>query len=310
MMRLALLPAVTGFLMAGALTSQAAIIADFSGGEGTTSANQYRGTAGEGWTAGWSFRTGSGGSTETPSTTVIKVENTAPLTPGGGNYLKVAYQRYIASGSNRAGVARPFATSGETGVDVTQAYTISFDFRVDSLTGWDLNTDQIAFSSESTTTIGSFASTAPWALWLRADEPGWQVRNGNGAGGGSFLDFADIGLDTIEIGAVYSITVEMDPLAGKYDLTISVGNKIYRASQLNGGEWLGFGGSGAQAAASNVLQFRATMSGVGDEVSWSMDNIRVASIPEPGSVALGLGGLAGVFWMLRRRKTCRGRSEE
>lgn len=296
MMRRALLPAAAGFLLAGSFTIQAAIIANFSDGEGTILADQFKGKAGEGWTAGWNSRNGSNG------TTTFVVENTHPLVSGGGNYLKIGYKRTGAGDSNRAGAARPFATSGALGVDTTKAYTISFDFRIDTLTGWSDSSDQIAFSSESTTSIAAFSGSAPWALWLRADKPGWQVRNGNGTGGGSYLDFGEIGLDTITIGAIYSITIEMDPLAQKYDLTISVDDKVYRASTLNNGQWLGFGGTGAQATASNVLQFRSTMGGVGDEVIWSMDNIRVAPVPEPGSVALGLVGLIGIFRVLRGRR--------
>jgi len=296
MMRLALVPVAAGWLAAGAFTSQAAIIADFSGGEGTSSPNQFKGMAGEGWLDGWNSRNGSNG------TTTFTVESTAPLRTGAGNYLKIDYQRNDTGGSNRAGVARPFATTGPTGVDIAQPYTISFDFRIDELKGWDASGDQIAFSSENVTTIGSFAGTAPWALWLRADKPGWQVRDGNGAGGGDFLDFAELGLDTIEVGAVYSVTVEMDPLVGRYDLTIRVGTKVYRASDLNGGDWLGFGGTTQEAKAFNVLQFRATMNGEEDGIAWSMDNLRVAAVPEAGSMALGLGGLIGVFSLLKGRQ--------
>lgn len=295
---LALLTSLTASLPQPA---ESAVVARFTNGEGTTSPDQYSGTAGDGWAGAWNRRVGSGG------TTTITVQNSNPFSEGSGNYLQLVYTRTESGGSNRAGVARAFANNGPGSIDMTQPYTISFDFRPEVLTGWQTSADQIVFSSETTTTIGSPTANAPWALQIRADE-GWLVFNGNGAGATSNLNFSSLGLTGLTLGEVYSIAVYIDPLQNGYDLTISVGDTTYRASELNNGQLLGFR-TNAIAATANVLQFRMTSDNKNDSFQWSLDNIAV--IPEPGSAGLALSGVGGLLFIgsrLFRTVSCLGSS--
>ncbi len=270
----------------------AAIIADFSGGDGTSQPDQYRGIAGDGWSGPWGFRSGSDG------TTAIGVQSSNPF-PGGGNYLQVQFTKTSAGGgSNRAGVARQFLTTGEDSVSTLQAYTISFDFRADSLTGWGQSGDQIAFSSETTTTIGAFGVSAPWSLLIRGDT-GWVVTDGNGVGGVTNLNFSSLGLTSLTPNTVYSIGVFIDPANNGYDLTITTGGTTYRASELNNNELLGFR-TNADAAAANVLQFRTLAEGASDAVTFSLDNIAV--VPEPSTAAFLFPVMIGMGLIFRSRR--------
>lgn len=270
---------LTGSILVLAIPSaHSEAIANFTDGEGTTSPDQYMGTAGDGWEAGWNRRLGSNG------TTTFSVLNTNPLN-GGGNYLQVEYTRTGLGATNRAGVARPF-TTGTGGVDMTKPYTISFDFRVDNLDGWNSANDQLVFSSESTTTIGAYGVDIPWSLTIRGDNL-WRVTNGNGEGDFSNLEFTSLGLTSIAVNTVYTVEVFVDPINQGYDLVISAGANTWRASDLNGNQLLGFR-TNEEAHLANVLQFRATVNDVNDNIQWSMDNIVV--VPEPSATALLLIG--------------------
>lgn len=275
---------IVGLAVFTSLAGQAAVIADFSGGNGTSEPDQFLGTPGDGWQTAWSRRVGSGSSENN------SVIDTNPLSPGGGNYLAIDYTRTVAGSNSRAGVARQFVNSGMGGIDMTKPYEISFEFRADALVGWTTSADQIVFSSEVSSTIGGPGADSPWALLIRADT-GWVVSDGNGSGQiANNFNFSELGLTSLQIGAVYKISVFVDPANNGYDLTISTGATTYRASDLNGGELLGFR-TNATAANANYLQFRATNNDVGDTIAWSLDNIAV--VPEPTSVALILSG-AGV----------------
>jgi len=289
MRRMALLPAAACLIALGGAPAQATIIADFSGGNGEAQANQYTGKAGDGWLGAWNARIGQN------ATNTFSVLNTNPF-GSGGNYLNIIYSKTASGGSNRGGVSRAFATVGAGSVDVTKQYSIAFDFRVESLTGWSGSGDQFVFSSESTTTIGSIGSELPWSLTIRGDN-GFAVTNGNGTGSISNLNFSSLGLTALAANTVYSVNVTIDPLHNGYDLTITRGGTTYRASDLNGGKLLGFR-TNATAANANVLQFRNIMDGATDATTWSLDNIAV--IPEPGSVALVLGGALCFAWKLRQ----------
>lgn len=288
--RIALLPLIAISVAAAIPEARSAVIADFSGGDGTTQPDQYKGVAGNGWADAWGSRNGSGG------TTTIGVENTNPF-GSGGNYLQLDYLRSTAGGSNRAGVARTFETGTAGGINMTSPYTISFDFRADTLTVFNTSADQFAFSSESSTTIGAFGPDAPWSLLIRGDT-GWVVTNGNGSGGVTNLNFSSLGLTSLTVNTIYTIKIFIDPLNSAYDLTITTGGNTYRASDLNGNQLLGFR-TNATAASANVLQFRSTNDAVGDEQKWSLDNIAV--VPEPHTAALFLGGMICMAWKFRQR---------
>lgn len=275
-------------LCAGA---EAAIVADFSGGAGSTSPTEYKGTAGDGWLAGWSSRNGPGG------TTYFQVKADTPFREGDGNYLSIDYTRTSEGSSGRAGVARPFSTDPDNGgIDINAPYKISFEFRVEDFGAWNSSSEQLLFSSELSDTIGTFGNNVPWSLWIRGDD-GFSVFNGNGSGGSTRLMFSNLGLGYVQANKIYSVDVYVDPLQKGYDLTITVDGTTYRASDLNGGNLLGFRDNSV-ASSANVLQFRSIVA-VGNQVVWSIDNIAVAAIPEPGAGALLIGVGGWLVWRFR-----------
>ncbi len=263
-------------------TGQAAVVAQFTGGDGTASVDQYKGIAGDGWATPWSSRNGSNG------VTTIGVQSTTPFGEGMGNYLQLHYIRNATpTATNRAGVAREFARVGPGSIDTTKPYTISFDFRPDLLTGWSAATDQIVFSSEQSATIGSPVADTPWAIQIRADT-GWNIFSGNGTGTLQTTNLTSLGLTGLTVGQIYSITVYMDPLQNAFDLTVTTGGVTYRASEANGDALFGFRTSSTAATAS-FLQFRMVSDANGDAFQFSLDNVAV--IPEPGSVGMAMGGV-------------------
>lgn len=277
--------------LATSISSSASAIANFTGGNGTSEPDQFFGIAGDGWADAWSRRVGS------QSTSTFTVTDDNPFGAGEGNYLQINYERTaIGSGNNRTGVARTFLT-GDGAIDMTKPYTISFDFRADTLVGWDSSADQIVFSSESTTTISGVGADTPWALTIRGDN-GWSVMNGNGSGGIANLNFSDLGLTTLSTNTIYQIGVFIDPINKGYDLTITTGGNTYRASELNGNQLLGFRND-LTATNANVLQFRSYTGELGT-MNWSLDNIAV--VPEPTATAILIPCIVGMSFLLLVRR--------
>src|SRR5688500_897332 len=99
----------------GPTTARADIVANFDGGNGTTSPDQWTGVAGNGWTTAW----GSGG-----STTGTGVVNTTPLSAGG------SYLQFVDDATTTPSYARrQYQTSGN--INIAQPYRIAMSYRYD-----------------------------------------------------------------------------------------------------------------------------------------------------------------------------------
>lgn len=264
--------ATTGLL---STAIHADIVAGFDQGVGTTLVDQYTGTAGAGWVGGWASNSANGNGTFTGD-----VINTTPLN-GAGNYLQ-GQQIITAVGSSnqqRRGTNRQFENFDN--VNLSQDLSYSFDFRIDSATGWDASFDDILYihSSEQTNPTIPDGGGSSWAVSFIGSDDSIRYRNGN--------TNVDTGLDFV-VGTVYTFSMTSYAQTETYDLSIVVSNaEVFSAT---GVDWRGsnigdlnFGGINFVAGVEDDA--------IGDNVTFSVDNIRIAPVPEPSSIGLILAGV-------------------
>jgi hypothetical protein len=277
-------------------SSEAAIIANFTDGNGTSSVDQFAGIAGSGWSAGWAVGTTSASQSPT-------VVNTNPLSGiPGDNYLSVS-----ATGSAATAVARVGRQYTETGsdVDLDAIYTIRFDYRADSALG---ASDATNSASNRYNILGSTAastSTASSNTWIAAvyagtngadnDKPnGFGSSNvgnwvfldnpGNTTVGMSSMNFVDSQI-SLAAGTVYHFEIQVDPVNRKYLPSVSDGTTTYTAPSF-----LGF--RNQSTTASTFLQFHAFMTTASASAAYSVDYIVI--VPEPSAVVLVCFAVAGL----------------
>lgn len=261
------------------LPSQAAIVANFTDGSGTSLPDQYAGAAGSGWLGAWGTNNG-------PTVTVA---NASPIN-SGGNYMNVT-----SSVTNDTAVGRRFDGSSG-GVNTTLPVTFTFALRLDTLTGWDNSNDYVSVHANSTAAGTNFNVSNNSSFIIRgygaSPAPGknanqWLFYDGAGDAGG-FLpaNFVNSGM-TIAAGTTYVFTVTNNPATKEYDVSIFDGTTTVSANNLG---W-------RANTASNGIAFNNRVSSGTDVISYSVDNISI--VPEPSAVTLlGLAGLA----MLHRRR--------
>lgn len=267
--------------------SQAAIIANFTDGSGTSSVDQYQGIAGAGWASPWGTSTPGGGTAAT-----VAIANTTPIN-ASGNYLKVSS---FYGGDNAVG--RNYVTTGAPGISIAQPVTFTLDLRVDTLTGFSSITDYLTVHATNSTVSGlEYNVSAASSFIIRAygaspstgeNANEWLLYNG-GANGGSFdtNNFVNSGM-TLTTGTTYRFTITSDPTTKKYSGSIYNGTTTVNWTNLG---W-------RANAASDKLGFNQKVSSGSDLISYSLDNISI--VPEPGSLALL--GMAALPVLLRRRR--------
>lgn len=264
---------------------QASLLLEFAGGGSsavpvTNQVDAFTGATGQGWASAWALREQSADNTNISAAVV----NATPFSPGSGNYLAVQYQSVI--GTSRAGVVRQFSTNpGNGGVDATQPFSLSFDFRVDAFSGaLNQSTDQFLFSTGTTDAVGSFATASPIRLWYVAGT-GWQVNNGT-----TYVVIP--GLATgITAGLVYEFDITIDPTLGKWGLSVGYNGGTYSLSNLDLYP-------DTSVANANFLSWRSVRA-AGASWDWALDNVQV--VPEPGSVVLAaLGATVMLGWFRKR----------
>ncbi len=252
--------------------------ARFTDGNGSITAQQFGGTAGDGWLAGWTT------STANSSGTVL---STTPLSPGTGNYLKVS----STSGSgatSQAGVSRQWDSAVRPYDQFTR---LTFDFRIDSTATFDNAGDAYTIA------LSNVAGTAPAGnstVYLRCfgASPGsgsngviaekeWCVFNGipGTADAYAVSRFVKTGMIAAP-GTTYSFTIDIyaAPAAGTasgkthgtYDVTITDGTNTVSVP-----------GSGFRSAAyssGGYLTFAAQQNSATDALSYSVDSIEMTSL--------------------------------
>jgi len=262
----------------------AAILANFTGGNGTSLVDQYQGIAGAGWDAGW----GTSGVT-VPTATVA---NGSPIN-GSGNYLNVTY-----SATTDGALGRDFTGTGGLGVDIAQPVTFTLDLRVNTLTGFNSNTDYLSVHATNNNDGASMFNVSGLSSFIiraygaspsvgeNANE--WLLYNGASDGATFNTDnFVNSGM-ALASGTTYQFIITSDPTTKKYSGSINNGTTSVNWSNLG---W-------RSVAASDKLGFNERVSAGSDLISYSLDNISI--VPEPGSLALL--GMAALPVLLRRRR--------
>jgi len=277
----------------------------------------HPGSAGNGWVGAWGTNTGqgnSGGNTGTTGTAVVSTgtSTSSPLN-GGGQYLTFTGSTSETGDRNQfnSSTSRRYQSFGD--VDVTQTHVITFDFRIDSLTGFDSGSDFVgAFGHTGATFSNNFGFESSWTVRVFAGQQGnasaftWGAHNGNRAAG-SYSGNNIVALKdelgnslTAQVGVVYTVTVVNYAATGYYDVYVTDGTVTVSATGLGyrTSNW------GENATATPVLAFQSQVNAIGNSATFSVDNISIgaAPIPEPASVAvlaaLGALGFAGA----RRRR--------
>lgn len=262
-----------------ALSAHAAVLPlDFSGGSGTSSVDQYTGTAGAGWSTAWSATFHSGVTNGSAT-----VGSSAPLATGGGNYLQFNYDTTSAGSGRLARLSRQWDT---TAISLTDPFTVEFDFRSNVNTAGATQTIVLFGSNTSAAGTGSADS---WKL--TADGGGWSAFNGTTA--------TALGAGTVKANETWHVSVTINPVADTYGVSVqnlTTSSAVFSVSGLslrNGADaslaWLNFHANGA-----------ASLTGLG----FAIDAVSITSsaIPEPSSAALLFGGLALSGAMLGRRR--------
>lgn len=280
-----------GSILAVVLTATVAhsqVIANFSGGNGNSSSDQYVGNATGGWNTAWVF--GSGSQTSSASATVI-TDNVNPLA-GGGNYLSV---NYTANGSGSTAnqyalVSRQVSTSS---INLASTVTYSFTLRPDSAVS-NANETFAIFTGGSANPTGN-SGTDTWRL--NASGGGWSFQYGNGAGAGTTAA-TQLGAPGNMLGSVFRFTIISDSVARTFSATIlnvtngqtvSYSNLAWRSPTATAeGSFLNF---------ASASQFSSTTAV--NPLAFSLDSISIANVPEPSSFALTA---LGAFTLLAARR--------
>ncbi len=222
----------------------------FTDGNGTDGTlDQYPGGTGNGWAAGWVTALG------TSAAIVNGVTNTAPLN-SGSNYLSWS----IGGGTAASTIRRQFTNAT---IDVTQPYTVEFDYRLDNLTsnglpafpgGFSGNSDYIVFQGGVSSDIGPDVR-AKCSYMVRvqgaanAAQPGlvalrWSFYDGNPASTtenlGAYYNATNV---TFATNTVYHFKLQIDPYNRLYEGTVSDGVNTYNTTTAVGRKlrWRQFG---------------------------------------------------------------------
>lgn len=269
--------------------ADAAIIANFTGGNGTAQVDQYAGIAGNGWMGAWgpNFYTGIATNNSTVKTSSSTGYN--PLKEDE-NYLSIRFDKQKSA--TAVGGAHLYRQYGDYGdIRLTQAHTVSFTFRIDSpmdrfdaITIWDSSHGAINASASNQTR---------WQIDVSSSNT-WQ-----------FLDNSGRVESNIEVktGNIYQFVITLDPEFNRYKVSLEdlTDGESYVSSFLNFAYKTGNKASGTlRFGAVPISDPNATVS-----VEMSLGNLVVAPIPEGSTVAMLLSGGALLAWVGARRSMVR-----
>jgi hypothetical protein len=265
-------------------SNAATVSAGFDGGNGTVSPDQYAGTSGAGWDTAW----GATGATAPTGT----VTNASPVN-GGGNYLSVS-----TSFNSDNAIGREFDNTGASGGFTTgiETLTLTFDVRIDTLTGWNSASDYLTLHAANSTG-GTYNVSAASSFIIRAfgaspaagkNANEWLLYSGTSDGGGySAANFVNSGM-ALTSGSTYTFSITNDPIAKKYSGSIFNGTTTVTWSNLG---W-------RATTASDRFAINSRVNVGTDVLAYSLDNLTI--VPEPTASSLAL--LTGLALLTRRRK--------
>jgi hypothetical protein len=261
------------------LPPRPAIVADFSGGEGTSAVDQYPGIPGSGWATGWTYRA----TRDTNCTATVERDN--PLADGG-DYLRVLIERTTGAAPVRRAIVRELDLDGP--VDLRKPHVVSFSARVDSLSLFDNKSDTLLFCNnvKREGTRPEIRNTSGWHIRVDAQDHGqvkarnWSFVSGDGKG---YSESIDSGTPVHE-GETYSFRVLVDPPGRQWTPSIAV----------SGGEWTTFAPMGMRSTGTAEecgywphLHLYWVMAGGNqgtekERIGFSVDSIRITAADKDG----------------------------
>jgi hypothetical protein len=252
-------------LLVAALPATGEIVAGFSN-TFTQVPDQYPGIGGDGWEAGWG-RTASG------SQPVLAIQNATPI-GAGGNYLKITSNATSDNAFGRRFLGGP--------VDTTLPHTLTFDVRIDSLTGWATGNDYLSIHGTRSTSTFNVSADSSFIFRAFGASPGnsneavptalhakeWLLYNSTATRAGySAANFRNSGMP-IDEGKTYSFTVNIDPVNKQYTVSITDGTNT--VSNLGPFGW-------RDDTPSTGLAFNHKCSSTSNILGYSLDNVVIQS---------------------------------
>ncbi len=255
---------------------------NFNGGLNPPSVDSYFGMAGGGWGGAWST------AKNASSTFSSGVINTAPI-HGGGNYLNATLT--LAPGvAGQAAAGRQY--QAPAGFQLSDPHTISFKFRPetdfpddanlsDRYQIWDNTTgNQSATAANNTWAIASYGAGSA-AGPLGTVSGNWGFLSGSTSSNAfNAQTFVDTGIN-VQAGKVYSFEITTDPTSKSWSATISDGVNTFTSGTL-----LWRNQTVSQAGGNLFWGTQKSAISVGNTMTYSLDNVRIAFVPEPSSFGI------------------------
>ncbi len=236
--------------------AKGAVTADFTNGNSATLPDGYVGVAGGGWVGPWTPKVSG-------CTFNNTVTNSSPL-GGGGNYLKALLTAGTASQGYPGAFGRKFDSAI---VSTTAPHTVSCKILLDS--AMTIQSDALLVFGDVGT--GYSTSTGPGNTWLisgyyNSGNPVWSFFDGNRAGTSTRV----LTTMPLVVGTVYTMTVQVDPVAKTWTLAIDNGTTQFQSGPL------GFRNAAASGSG-NTLTFGANVRNTTGTLGYSLDTLSVTT---------------------------------
>lgn len=258
-------------------------------------------SGGVGWLSEWTPFTNHSGSAYGPTSVfadpTVGVLSANPL-KGGGNYLSVVDYR----GERGPSYSRQSRKFDKTVVDMAETHSVSFDFRLDRASTWSaMGTGDLFGLAASRAVLGgnnriTSRTDITWGVVYDAKN-GWQALASDGAGGSTRIAPSSIFRDLVG-DSVFSVTINVFAKESKFSISVTDGNRV---EDWGGMKFAFVAPDTSGLGAGDILNF-FTQGAEGTWMSYSVDNVAVNAIPEPGAVALSVGTL-GVLGAAARRRS-------
>lgn len=258
--------------------TRAAVVAEFNDGNTGALPDGFAGSAGDGWAGAW---------TQNSATGSVSTANS--LNASGDPYLEVA-------GNGTGNIHRQWTAA--PGVDPSQVHHISWKWRFDGdISEFASPNDRIHFMGDDNAQNGSNADNS-WLIGVTADRNGHEALDGewyffDGTGSNAFNPSNMFDTDLALVAdTIYEFNLVVDPTTATYSASISDGVTTVSADNL--------GFRNGTPGTYDFINFGVNASDTNDILDFSLDSIRIFTIPEPTTATLALLGLAGIARRRRR----------